>query len=559
MVDDTFIDELGWIVVGAAFFAFLARRLGMPSIVAYLIAGLVLGPVTGLVRMSGSLELISEIGIALLLFLVGLELSLDKIRDVGKVAVVAGIGQVVFTALGGLLLCWMLGFGWMEAIFLAVGLTFSSTVVVVKLLDEKGELGSLYGRIAVGIFLVQDLVAIVILTFLAGLGGGAGGEGEARLDLAAVVGGLGRAFGGMVLLLGVALLAARYVLPRPFAWSARRPEVLLVWSLSWCFALVLGAHALHLSLEIGAFLAGISLAQLPYNEDLHRRVHPLMNFCIAVFFVTLGVRMEIGAAVAEWPTVTVLSLFVLLGNPAIFVWIIGRMGYGPRTTFFTSVTVAQISEFSFIVVALGVSSGLVQESVMSLTALVGLVTITMSAYMIRFNRPLYEWTMRTGLLKLFVPRRALEMEEDEPGADGEGGLDGHIIVVGMNSLGRRLAVALTEKGESVVAVDTDPHKLAGLPCRTELGNAEYKSVLDHLNLRRARLLVSALRIDATNDLLAYRCKAAGVPCAAHVHDVREMENLLATGADYLMISKVDGVKSLNVKLRELGCLPGKNA
>lgn len=560
MSEETFIDELGFIVVGAAVFAFLARRIGMPSIVAYLIAGLVLGPVTGLVSQSAALGLISEIGIALLLFLVGLELSFHKIKDVGKVAVMAGLGQVVFTAIGGLLLCWALGFGWMEAVFLSVGLTFSSTVVVVKLLDEKGELDSLYGRIAVGIFLVQDLVAIFILTFLAGLGGSTDATPAVQLDLAAVTGGLGRAFGGMILLLAVALLSARYLLPKPFAWSARRPEVLLIWSLSWCFLMVLGAHALHLSLEIGAFLAGISLAQLPYNEDLHRRLHPLMNFCIAVFFVLLGVRMEIGAAAAEWPTVTVLSLFVLLGNPAIFIWIIGRMGYGPRTTFYTSVTVAQISEFSFIVVALGVNSGLVAEGVMSLTALVGLVTITVSAYMIRFSRPLYEWCRRHGVLRPFLSSKTLAIQEEESDLlQASHGLENHVIVVGMNSLGRRLASALAEQGTLTVAVDTDPHKLLGLPCRTELGNASHKSVLDHLNLRRARLLVSTLHIDSTNDLLAYRCREAGVPCAVHVHDVREMENLLAIGTDYLMISKVDGVKKLNAKLRELGCLPSKNA
>lgn len=554
MRDETFIDELGLMIVAATLCAFLARRIGMPSIVAYLLAGLGLGPLSGLVQMSPALALISEIGIALLLFLVGLELSFAKIRDVGRVAVVAGIGQVVFTALGGLMLCWLLGFGWMEAVFLSVGLTFSSTVVVVKLLDEKGELDQLYGRIAVGIFLVQDLVAILLLTFLAGLGGGAGGV---EMNAGAIVAGLGRAFGGMFLLLGVALLAARYLLPRPFAWSARRPEVLLIWSLTWCFALVMGAHALHLSLEIGAFLAGISLAQLPYNEDLHRRLHPLMNFCIAVFFVSLGVKMEVGAAVAEWPTVLVLSLFVLLGNPAIFLWIIARMGYGLRTAFFTSVTVAQISEFSFIVVALGVSSGLVGASVMSLTALVGLVTITVSAYMIRFSAPLLEWVRRLRLHQPFVPRRLWQDQESEEEAPH--GLAGHLIVVGMNSLGRRLARALAGAGHAVVAVDTDPDKLTGLPCRTVLGNVGYPAVLDHLGLRRARLLVSALRIDATNDLLAHRCREAGIPCAVHVHDVREMDHLLESGTDYLMISKVDGVKQLNRQLREMGFLPAKHA
>jgi Kef-type K+ transport system membrane component KefB len=564
MPEDTFIDDLGFIVVAAAVFAFLARRIGMPSIVAYLIAGLFLGPVTGLVTLSDSLGLLSETGIALLLFLVGLELSLDKIRDVGRVAVVAGIGQVVFTAAGGLVLCQVLGFGWMESIFLAVALTFSSTVVVVKLLDEKGHLDQLYGRIAVGIFLVQDLVAIFILTFLAGLGGteGSGGTDAAGEAMAwgPVLKGLGSAFGGMAALLLVALLAARYLLPRPFAWAARRPEAVLIWSLSWCFLLVMAAHVLHLSLEIGAFLAGIGLAQLPHHDDLHRRVHPIMNFCIAVFFVSLGVQMEIGDAVAEWPTVVALSLFVLIGNPLIFIWIIARMGYTARTSFFAGVTVAQISEFSFIVVALGVGKGLVGDTVMSQTALIGLVTITVSAYMIRFSEPLHRFAERRGLLRPFLPK-ALREARGTPAAEddeqGEPPLSDHIVVVGMNSLGRELARRLHEDGCEVVAVDTDPKKLGGLSCRTVLGNAAHRAVLEHLHYRRARLLVSALRIDATNDLLAYRCRAAGVPCAIHVHDQREMDQLVEIGTDYLMISKVDGVKRLNAALREAGHLPAR--
>lgn len=552
--EQTFIDELGIIVVGAAVFASLARLIGMPSIVAYLLAGLTLGPLTGWVEMNAALGLISEIGIALLLFLVGLELSLEKVRDVGRVAVVAGIGQVVFTALGGMALCLGLGFGWMEALFLAVGLTFSSTVVVVKLLDEKGDLDRLYGRIAVGIFLVQDLVAIFLLTFLAGLGGA--GEDGVTMDAAAVLGGMARAFGGMILLLGLSFVAARHVLPAAFAWAARRPEVLLIWSLTWCFALVLGAHALHLSLEIGAFLAGMSLAQLPHHQDLQRRVHPMMNFCIAVFFVSLGIKMELGAALLEWPTVTVLSLFVLVGNPAIFLWIIGRMGYGLRTTFFTSVTVAQISEFSFIVMALGVSSGLVSGQVMSLTALVGLVTIAVSAYMIRFNRPLYGFCRRLGLLRPFVPRalHAAPEEDEDAGEADDDASAGHIIVAGMNTLGRSLVVRLTEAGERVVAVDVDPEKLAGLPCRTELGNVDHRAFLEHLRYQKARLVVSTLRIEATNDLLAFRCAEAGVRCAVHVHDLRELEHLSAIAADYLIISKVDGVKRLNAQLKETGCL-----
>lgn len=545
MFGEAFIQSLGFIVVAAAVCAALARFIRMPAIVAYLLAGLMLGPLTGLVQITPALALISEVGIALLLFLVGLELSFHKIRDVGPVAVVAGLGQVVFTALGGVVLCWLMGFDWMEAVFLAVALTFSSTVVVVKLLDEKQELNSLYGRIAVGIFLVQDIVAIFILTFLAGLGGGAEGDRSAT----AIALGLGRAFGGMVLLLGAVLVAAKYLLPRPLAWAARAPETLFIWSLTWCFLVVLGAHQLHLSLEIGAFLAGVSLAQLPYNEDLRRRVHPLMNFCIAVFFVSLGIKLELGAAASHWGAALGLSLFVLLGNPLIFLWIIARMGYGERTAFFTSVTVAQISEFSFIVVALGVSNGMVGGEVLSITAFVGLVTIALSSYMILYNQPLYDFCRR---LKLLVPFRARRDGEEAPEAVERAG---HVILVGMNTLGRELARRLTAAGSDVLAIDTDPGKLRDLPCATMIGNVEYLSVLEEAGLAHARLLVTALQIEATNDLLAYRCRTHGVPCAAHVIDLEETDNLLEMNVAYLMIPKVDGVKLQTRELKRLGLLP----
>ncbi|MEX2389267.1 MAG: cation:proton antiporter, partial [Phycisphaeraceae bacterium] len=267
MADLEFIRAIGIMIVTAAALVLVARLVRMPSIVAYILAGLLLGPVFGVLVFEApsandthaghsALEVVTELGIALLLFLVGLELSLAKIRDVGKVAVLAGIGQVVFTAAGGFVIAWLLRFTVMESLFLAVALTFSSTVVVVKLLDQKKELHTLYGRIAVGIFLVQDLVVIFALTFLAGLG--TEGEGESR-SLTAMAGNLGLAFLGMTVLLVVALLASKYLLPRPFGWLAPSPQTLFIACLTWCFAFVVAAQWMGLSLEIGAFLAGLSL------------------------------------------------------------------------------------------------------------------------------------------------------------------------------------------------------------------------------------------------------------------------------------------------------------
>jgi Kef-type K+ transport system membrane component KefB len=252
----------------------------------------------------------------------------------------------------------------MESLFLATALTFSSTVVVVKLLDQKKELDSLYGRIAVGIFLVQDLVVIVVLTFLAGLG-----TPEA-MTIGGVSWGLARAFGGMGLLLVGALLASRYLLPRLFGWIAGSSEALFIWSLCWCFLLVFGAEVLHLSLEIGAFLAGLSLAQLPYSHDLRRRVHPLMNFFIAVFFVTLGIQMEFGAALDHWLPRCPLALRA--DRQPVHLHVDHRaLRLRERTSFMTSVTVAQISEFSFIFAAMGLGDGADRPEILSLIGLVG--------------------------------------------------------------------------------------------------------------------------------------------------------------------------------------------
>jgi Kef-type K+ transport system membrane component KefB len=536
----TLLFDLGLIVSVAAVFALLGKLIRMPSIIAYIVAGMLLGPTFGVVEIGDSLKLISKLGIALLLFLVGLELSFDKIRDVGRVAVVAGLGQVVFTALGGLALCLALGFDFISSVFLAVGLTFSSMVVVVKLLDQKGELGRLYGRIAVGIFLVQDLVVIAVLTLLTGLTKGGG------FDALSIAKGLGLAAGSMVLLLAVTLLASKYVLPKPFAWASRNPDTILIWALFWCFLITGLAGAMGLSVEVGAFLAGIALAQLPYHNDLHQRLHPLMNFFVAVFFVTLGGQIDLAAAFQNWWASLVLSLFVIIGNPLIFMIIIAKMGYSEINAFRASVTVAQISEFSFIFATLGLAAGLVGQEVLSITALVGILTIAISAYMIIYTEPLYRFMKRLGILRIFGAKQEADRETIFERAD-------HVIVVGMNALGREIVKQLCLRGERVLAIDTDPNKLEGLGAAdTVIGSVEYESVVEEIGLPRAKLVVSALQIEDANHLLAYRCRAHAVRCAIHAFDVSVVEDLLELDTAYLLMPSVDVVVEQRAFLEKEG-------
>jgi Kef-type K+ transport system membrane component KefB len=542
MGDTAFIGTLGVMIIAAAVAAFVGRLIRMPSIVCYILAGLALAALTDLEATGSALheiEVVAELGIVLLLFVVGLELNLDRIRQVGKVAVLAGLGQVVFTAAGGLGIAALLGFSWMESVLIATALTFSSTVVVVKLLDQKGELQSLYGRIAVGIFLVQDLVVVIVLTFVAGLDPDT--EGGARQVLV----GLAKAFGGMGALVVASLVAARWLLPRPMGWAARSPQTLFVWSLCLSLGFVLAARALGLSQEIGAFLAGLSVAQLGCAHELRRRVHPLMSFFIAVFFVSLGAGMRLEDAGMYWKEAAALSAFVLLGNPFIFMWIIARSGYSERTSFLTSVTVAQISEFSFILGATGVAAGLIGPPILSLIMVVGLITIAASAYMILYNHGLYRLVVRLGVLRMFG---ASKTDDAEPPAER---LRDHVVVVGMNDLGRRLVTELCARGETVLAVDTDPRKLAGLPCPTMVGNVEYLDLLEEAGLPNARLAVSTLRIESANQLFAFRCKQWGVPVAIHAFDSSVLDGLRGLDVDYLIETKACAAKKLRDAVAEL--------
>lgn len=549
-----FMRSLGIVVIAAAVVSLIGRKLNAPSIVSYIVAGLVLGPVLGVLTPGdgvgvgsgmGDLELISEIGIVLLLFLVGLELSLKEIRGVGMVAVAAGLGQVVFTAAGGFVLSLGLGFTVVESLFIATALTFSSTVVVVKVLDQKGELKQLYGRIAVGIFLVQDLVVIAVLTVLAGLGSVEGEAGGITIGSGAAA--IGKAFVSMGGLLGATLLASRFVLPWLFASVARSAPAAMVWSLAWCFVLVEVAHLLGLSVEIGSFLAGLSLAQLPWRHDLRRRVHPLMNFFIAVFFVTLGSKMNFAEAASEWRAGLVLSLFVLIGNPLIFMLIITRFGYTRRTSFYTSVTVAQISEFSFIFIAMGLGMGLIGSSINSMVAVVGVVTIVASVYLIIYNRPLYEWCERAGLLRFFPAA-----PEDAGGEHHEPELRGHVVVVGMNAMGRMIAERLVERGETVVAIDNDAQKLAGLRAITKLGDIAYMDTLLEAGLPSSKLAISALKIDEANRLFTHHCRAMGVPAVVHGFDRAVIRGMAETGPRHIIDSKKAADDLLEALLRRAG-------
>lgn len=519
--------EVTLLLFATALLGLVGVRLRQPLIIVYIIVGILAGPsALGWVSAHEPLELLSEIGVTILLFVVGLKLDIRLVRQLGPVALATGLGQLAFTIVGGLLLCRMLGMDWMRAVYVAIALTFSSTIIIVKLLSDKREIDSLHGRIAMGFLIVQDIAVVVAMMVIGSQGAGDADAGPwVRLaEVGAKMVGLG---------LGVFLLM-RYVLPRMVRTMAASQELLLVFAVAWGATLAAGGEWLGFSKEVGAFLAGFSLASLPYREAISARLASLRDFLLLFFFVNLGTQLELGNIGAELPSAGVLAVFVLVGNPLIVLAIMGFMGYRKRTGFLAGLTVAQISEFSIIFVAMGVALGHVDQAALGLVTVVGLVTIAASTYMILYSQALYEWC--EPMLGWFERRDPFRERALESPA-----LPAEAIVFGLGRYGRRVADQLATGGARVLGIDFDPEVMAqagpGPGMQVVFGDAGDEDFIAHLPTDGARLVISALR-DADADLaLVKHLRGLGYAgiIAVTAHSEREGRRLSAAGADHVLL------------------------
>jgi Kef-type K+ transport system membrane component KefB len=435
--------ELAILLLISSLVGAVAVRLRQPVLIAYILVGILVGPAAfGIVQAHEEIELLAELGVAVLLFVVGLKLDLHHIRHIGPVALATGLGQLTFTIIFGFVLVLLMGKGVLEAVYVAVALTFSSTIIIVKLLSDKREIDALHGRIAVGFLIVQDLAVVLAMMTMSAL------RGVEEISALAVVGSL------LLRLVGAALFTfalMRWVLPRIVASMARSQELLLVFAIAWGTAMAAFGEVAGFSKEAGAFLAGFSLASTSYREAMNARLTGIRDFMLLFFFIDLGGKLDFSTLGSEVLPSMVLSLFVLVGNPLIVMAIMGYMGYRKRTGFLAGLTVAQISEFSIVFVAMGITLGHIGVSTLGLTTLVGLVTITGSTYLILYSHPLFDrlapWL---GLFERRTPFR--ELAEDEGPTDMA---RPDVLIFGLGRYGGRLLQQLHEAGVSVLGVDFD--------------------------------------------------------------------------------------------------------
>jgi Kef-type K+ transport system membrane component KefB len=436
--------EIAILLILAAAVGLVGHFLKQPLVVSYIVVGILAGPsVLGLARSEGPLELLSELGIAVLLFLVGLKLDYRLIRSLGFVSLTTGLGQVLFTSLFGFLIGLALGFSTTASLYIAVALTFSSTIIIVKLLADKGELDSLHGRVALGFLIVQDIVVVLSMIVLSTIGMGANAEGEASSITGALT--AAAAMGAVVVII------VRYAATPLTRRLAESQELLVLFAIGLAAFFAAVGEYLGLGIEIGGLLAGVALASTPYRDSIASRLAPLRDFLLLFFFLVLGAQLDLGVLGANVPAALVFSAFVLIGNPFIVLIIMGLMGYRKRTGFLAGLTVAQISEFSLIFIGMGVALGQVTETELGLVTLVGLITIAASTYMITFSARLY--SVFEPWLDRFERKRPVREEEDEAQEQRQ---PPAVILLGLAGLGGALAGRLIEKKVRALAVDYDP-------------------------------------------------------------------------------------------------------
>ncbi len=485
--------EVAALLVLTSAVGFLGLALRQPLIVSFILVGILAGPLGfGFAAAAEHIELLAELGVAVLLFLVGLKLDLHLIRSVGTVALTTGIGQVAFTSVVGFAICLALGMSPVTSLYVAVALTFSSTIIIVKLLSDKREIDSLHGRIALGFLIVQDLVVVLAMVVLSAFGVGAATEHPIQDVLLVVVHG--------AILIGAIGLFIRFAAEPLLRKLARTPELLVVFAIGWAAVLAALGDYWGFSKELGGLLAGVSLASTPYRESIASRLSSLRDFLLLFFFIVLGARLDLGGLGDQILAASILSLFVLIGNPLIVMIIMGVMGYRKRTGFLAGLTVAQISEFSLIFMAMGLHLGHVSAQAVSLVTLVGLATIALSTSMITYSQTLYAWLER--ILWPFERKIAYREAADDA---VEAGQKFDVILFGIGRYGEAIAQRLQDHGLTVLGVDFDPEAVRDRQSRglhTSYGDAMDPDISLALPIRKAQWVVAAMpgqRIGLTHD------------------------------------------------------------
>lgn len=519
LLSSSILYEIVLIILTATILAFFVNLFKQPLIPAYIVAGILLGANgLGLLQNKEVLFAFSQIGVAFLLFVVGLEIDINKLKDVGLVAVVGGLVQIILTFILGFFISLALGFSNTSALYLGLIVAFSSTMLVVKFFSDKDELDTLHGRITLGILLLQDIVIILILAFL---------------QTKSSINGIPLALLKGIALILIVFLAAKFIWPFILKSAAKSQELLLLCAISVCFLLFIVATALGFSIVVGAFLAGISLASLPYAYDIVGRISSLKDFFSIVFFVSLGAQLVFKNIQSIIIPLIALLLIVIIAKPLIVLIITSAFGYKKRTSFLTALSQAHISEFSFVLIAGSVLGSQVSNTILLLTTLMIAITFVTGSYLIKYDYFLYSKfsKMLSVFEKLSVKKEILEKIEKN---------NYDIILFGGHRTGRVIIEDLKRTNKKFLVIDYNPEIIKilmkrNIPC--VYGDAMNNEILKEIKLENAKLIISTIPHREDNLFLINHIKMLKkdikiIVTTSHMHEAFEFYKL---GADYVIL------------------------
>ncbi|MEI7632295.1 MAG: cation:proton antiporter [bacterium] len=531
--------ELSIIIAIGTGVSLIMRILRQPLIIGHILTGILVGPsVFALVESAETIQIFSKIGIALLLFIIGLGLNPKVVKEVGKVAVLGGILQIGFTALFGWAAATLLGMTTTEAVLLAVALSFSSTIIILKLLSDKKEQSRLYGKITVGILLVQDVVATVSLLFVTSQ---VAESGFSLIQLM-LLAGKGIAISVPIFVIG------NKVLPKMHNLIAGSQEFLFLFAIGWGFGCAALFQAVGFSIEIGALLAGISLAGLPYTQEISSRLRPLRDFFVVVFFINLGAQLSFSNLLVTLPVVIISTLIVIIVKPVVVMITMGILGYTKRTSFKVAITLGQISEFSLVLGTIALAKGRVSEDFVSILTLVALVTIAISTYMIMYSDSLYASLERH--LSLFERAKA-RYEQKESRKHYE------LVLFGYQRGGHEFIKVFRSLKKRFVVIDYDPEVIDMLESAEVdyvYGDATDVELLEEIGLDHSKMVVSTITDHETNKFLVELINKVNPHSVVimHADNVSQAAELYELGASYVMMPHYIGSEKIGAFIRKSG-------
>lgn len=531
----TFLFDIGLIIFTSAVLAYVAKFLRQPVIIAYVLAGLIVGPaVLGMITNTEEITLLSELGIIFLLFSVGLELDFRRLKHVGFATLFGGTIQVILTFAIGFFAAAFFGMTGTLAIYIGLMMAFSSTMIVAKILADKDELNTLHGRIMIGILLLQDVIAVVALPFLGNL------SLFFSLEFAALVilKGLG--------LFAIAILVNKFLFPKILDYAAKRHEILFLTAVANCFFFIGVSYSLGFSIAIGGFIAGISMANFPYNIEIEGEVHALRDFFSIIFFSSLGMQLNFLAIGNYLPLFIILLLMLLLVKPAILAVTYLFLGYGGRTSSYIGLGLGQTSEFMFIIAAeLFMLGGITQEFYSLLVGIV-VISILLTPYLLNTKNMFYSFfsRFRTGRMMHLMHPKSIHGLENPP----QKVLGNHTVLFGAHRMGEKIVEYLMGKEEKFVVVERDPEivkKLGSKGIYILYGDAENEEMMSKIFLDKAKLLVMTIPYADVTSFVVRKARMLNpkIRIFARAHDEMDAERIYKAGADIVIIPEaVSGEK-----------------